>query len=156
MEENQDGNERFKPSWLKKILCIFYCLWRDEGAYQPVSPFLGVKKPQYYQCSAHLYSKSDTDISQSILCNKCNWNALIKKKKDVTQHKQWWQEMPQREVKHPWWCLAAPLQVRGLCFIPSQGVPSKTRSGTHSQDKKSVADDLLALNHQMQKLGGYN
>ena len=81
MEENQDGNERFKPSWLKKILCIFYCLWRDEGAYQPVSPFLGVKKPQYYQCSAHLYSKSYTDISQSILCNKCNWNALIKKKK---------------------------------------------------------------------------
>lgn len=134
------------------MLCIFYCLWRDEGAYQPVSPFLVVKKPQYYHYSAHLYGKSDTDISQSI---PCNWNALIKKKRCYSA----WVVTARDASKGneiTWWCLAVPLQAHGHCSIASHSVPSKTQNGANSQDMKPVVDDLLALSHQMQKLRGHN
>ena len=155
MEENQDSNERFKPSWFKKKNNLFYCLWRDEGAYQPVSPSLVVKSPQYYQCSAHLYSKSDTDITQSIQCSKCNWNALIKKKMSisVSNNGKRCLKGKQNTPGDSWPCLFRYMAISP--FLPI-AYPPKLRVELTGKIQSQLLITYLALHHQSQELGGYN
>ena len=141
------------------MLWVFYCLWRDEGAYQPVSPFVVVKRPQYYQCSAHLYSKSDTDISQSIQCSKCNWNALIKKyiyiymSISISNNGKRCLKGKWNTPRDSWPCLFRYMATAP--FLPI-AYPPKLRVELTGKIWSQVLITYLELNHQSQELGGYN
>ena len=128
------------------------------GSLPACIPFPSSQEASILPVFSPLISKSDTDISQSIQCSNCNWNALIKTKQNkmsisISNNGKKCLKGKWNTPRDSWPCLSRYTTIAP--FLPI-AYPPKLRVELTGKIWSQLLITYLALNHQSQELGGYN